>query len=864
MSIAARKLARAARVGLGINLDSLDFSFVASSAWAGGFSNCADTAWDKPAQTDKTAVITGGDVFGWNVSDASIGGIAGDVWEPSNGGLTTQIHGIGVAYSPSVDKRLYMQFGIGSNPSGVTGGLCLSQDGGHNWKQAMVNGSIFGNVTGNHPRAVGNTIHAVNVSSSEIIRVGSANGVTALLDNGALSAPTVGASVLPNCVCSSIAADPQDPLVTYIAVRETWNGVPTLPGLYKVTWGADGYSSITNLKRIDNSTNTSRITPGRVDRIVATVEDGITVVYAGTENGILRYPANRPLTAGCDDWNGDGTGGTFPNTSLVGGICVKKMASGPAVVYAGLSPAADVSMANHMYRTIDGGKTWQAIDTGFLMNVVGDNSGDIHYALQVNPQFRPNGATFDIGTFMYIPNIAPNTDRFLCFGRTCIWGADINTTSSSKGTVGQLRIFSFGINGSQGHSIGKDPVRNVLYGGDTDWDVLWWRRQNSTDDYMYNRMPKQVSVAGAHGIFAMQGERDHGVMMLGCGNNILADSSGSLGYATYTDPSGTNPWHMFPSSGASGQPPGGSGRVVGVTGFFLPANYISGPWAAANANDFVMLYSRSQQYNSGGATIAPGGLFIGVGRFPNVPNGLFTADTSLNNNLVVDWTACNGVTGFNQQSRVRFVVGSLGVNATGGPDGRKGWIYATTPGGAIMRSSDYGVTWSTIPGAPTVFTPPINPYASSIVDAASSLIQDSTNLDRLIYQSDNGPVRINDAKSASPVIELLYTSKDGNGNAINWGSAPGPAASQNYSNGSQADAVMIMRNALSGVTAGVWWSTNAFSSPASSVVWHEQTDPNLKSVITAANDLQLTIDQFGRPRALISCDSGGYRVALVR
>lgn len=332
------------------------------------------------------------------------------------------------------------------------------------------------------------------------MRVGSAFGVSAMVDPGGQDPAITPGDVKQRLgVCPSIAADPQNSLVTYVAVRPTDSNSPDGPGvgLYKVNWSADGYSSATS-QQIKNTSNPSNKQPGRTDRIIAVIEDGETVIYAGTVDGIMRYPTSRPVTEGCDDWNGD----NFPHPYTVGGICAKAMPSGHAIVYAGISPLySEVdNLTSHLYRTVDGGKSWQPVDKDFQPYVYGDRSHTKLYCFDNNPQFLPSGSQFDVGTLAYIADVnGTGNDRFLCFGRTCVWGCDVDCHQSPAGTLGRLQVFGHGMNGSEAHAVGKDPTRNVLYGGDVDWDVLWWPRLARYPDYAYDHMPQPLPLDAVHG-----------------------------------------------------------------------------------------------------------------------------------------------------------------------------------------------------------------------------------------------------------------------------------------------------------------------------------------------------------------------------
>lgn len=379
-------------------------------------------------------------------------------------------------------------------------------------------------------------------------------------------------------------------------------------------------------------------------------------------------------------------------------------------------------------------------------------------------------------------------------------------------------------------------------------------------------------------------------MMYGGGTGAIGihDNTGTFGYATLISSTTASPWHLFPYHGADGKvvppggtvPPGGDGRIVGVCGFFLPGNYKNArSWPGTHAKDFVVLYCRAQVVDATTGDISGGGMFVGVGRFPRVPRCDFTRNDALRTKMIVHfesvaWDDNTTATGgqdrarFTSQGHTRFAVGSLGVNENGRPDGARGWIYACEPQGNVWRSPDYGRTWSMIPGAPAVASAPAKPYTNSLVDATGCLAQDSSRLDRLIYQSVDGPVRIDDAKAAAPSIVEIYKGTDDVHEPVGWGQA-GPLACANYSNDKRPDEVFVLRNAAAAtknqpyVPTSAWYSTNAFTAQADQVVWQRQDDPSLESCLTVANDMQLTSDGFGQRRALISSTVGGYKVARI-
>jgi hypothetical protein len=776
--------------------------------------------------------------------------VAGDVWGAAlsrDGGLNYLMSRGGssgmrnLAVKPGlVDGRWYRQFG-GSNgdpPTSYSGGIAVLTADSPTWTEWAT--PLLANKTGVHPRGVGNNIQVVRVGTATRLYIATNDGVKSLTDPGppyagkAFTAWAMKGPALPGALTHAIVVpDPVNkPLEVYVGVESGGPG----PGLYRVTFNADGSPSTTTPPvRMTGSPS------GRVDDIGSVIEDGVPVVYCGGINGVYRHVTGTNVASAVN-----GAGGAAPlptNASWPwAGLAFKPMPTGRAVIYAACSPVGDAVLpapGGNIYRTTDGGATWGRCDENAAITVKGDASGDLHYALSSRAQFRIGGPAYDVGSLAYMVGVAPDTDRLLVAGRTCVYGAEITTsTANPKGAVGRLSIYGRGINGSVAQGVTKDPIRGDVYGMDTDWTALRFIAYGADTGYtnfLLDRMPRAVNATSqGHGLSSGY------VDARGCawfGGGSRDDTGvGSIGYNTVPHLT-TGTWRRSndPSSPLALV---GGGNVTGIGIAYLPSNYTpaAGGLNTGAPGDAVVMYS--QPPTAGVA--ASGGMFTALVRFP-AGTGVFTTNQAIASLVRPFQASVSNVSG----DRTRFAIGRLGVNAAGTSSGAQGWVYALVMGVGLFRSSDYGNKFTLIDAA----VPP-----ASAGRGAGTLAQNPDDPDQLLYMGTAGPKRILNGRAATPTIEQLTalpgtttlasvaTVKDGAGDVHSFAS----------------------RNVQGAQPGRVYWSGNLWTAAPTAVTWTQQDNDTFASIGADFHDMAaVTNPADGKPRIIMPVTDGGYMVGYV-
>ena len=257
----------------------------------------------------------------------------GDLWTASGSGITASVTNA-FAQDPVTATTFYAATNVG---------VFKTTNSGVNWSltgSGLPTAPLF-------PNAI-----AIDPSNPNIIYVASSSGIVKSTDGGATY--TTKNTGLATNFTPTLKIDPITPTTLYAG---------TILGVFKSTNGGDLWTESNN--------GITGLGP-RVNEIVFDPTNAATI-YIGTNRGLYKSTNSGAL------WTQINTGALANFTPSIGGLVIDP--SNPSTLYAALNTAGP----NVLYKTIDGGASWTASDTGLSLTVNGLLFPVLINELAINP-----------------------------------------------------------------------------------------------------------------------------------------------------------------------------------------------------------------------------------------------------------------------------------------------------------------------------------------------------------------------------------------------------------------------------------------------------------------------------------------------
>lgn len=427
------------------SLEEENWSFQPSGLDGAGMQNVIAVNPSDPSQ-----ILLGGDVAGVHRSSDR-----GTQFTPSTEGMWQgpHLHVASLVFHPTEPNTVYAATGI----QGKNGGLFESTDGGHTWellsdvpKYGADNNTSGSPVPNPHPRSTGDL---VAVAPNGDLYTGTyKNGLMKSSDGGS----TWTTIDFNGDYIRGIALDPDNSNILYVAVYDK--------GVFAIT----NPSGSATKKKL-NGTPTTPEEIAIVNKVMY-VPAGTKGLFSSTGSG-----ANRTLSK----VSGVPTNGSAAYMSVAG----HKPADGPAVIFTGCWTCTKVnnSIANSIYRSVDGGSTWQSVTDDPDKITYVPRGGDRNWwLLDAQPSMALGKGSYIAAQIAIDPQ---NPDNVYVAGRSGAWasadggdswepivrglGATIPRGSDSVNDYVAVAladwVLVYSVDGGKNFSQAKPPQGNVGY-----------------------------------------------------------------------------------------------------------------------------------------------------------------------------------------------------------------------------------------------------------------------------------------------------------------------------------------------------------------------------------------------------------------
>lgn len=625
----------------------------------GGYTACIDIA---------NAAIHGA---GWVAMGADIGGLwlsrdYGKTWvpgqgvPPTSGFVALNDRGlVGVKWSATHAGVLYALIG-----SGNFGRFVSSQDFGATWSRATPSGvSQSGAGQSTQPRPVGRLIAVVEgaTAAQDTIYLGSSNGIFKVTSLNTQTGPIV----LSGARIFDLVMDPVDATKAYCVVSSATGGNGIL---YRID--AIGTAPVATAIKTGAATDTYA-------GLQAINEAGATVLYmaagasSGSTGGVWRCtaPATAPaftqITASITDSRGSGA--TFNNTTTVWcGIDGFSSGANRTVFVASGTPKQQYSapwfQSIWKLTSADSGATWagallaQSTDINWA---IFDVTGNVWWQQQHHPEQSPGRGSWATAELVIDPS---NTSRVMMAGRGSGW----HTQNALVASPALYPLARPAVTNSFECRIDvTNPLRMVV--GNSDWIYF-----SSTNRFTDAPLQNDLSTPSSGYVGFSQWFEPSGQLVIGGGNRDGDSVGGGWGWVkTLPNPFASDPTVAMVDENWFKNRNNGSADTVGST---VDTARVLRVMAGTDATGARVLLAMADADATNPTTTA-----IGIWRKVGVAGtGTWAA------------TASAKAIGTNN---------ALFTNINQGLVWGKGsqYVYATDSVlGILYRSSDYGVTWSTV------------------------------------------------------------------------------------------------------------------------------------------------------------------------
>lgn len=625
----------------------------------GGYTACIDIA---------NAAIHGA---GWVAMGADIGGLwlsrdYGKTWipgqgvPPTSGFVTQNDRGIvSVKWSATHAGTLYCLIGTGS-----VGRLVSSQDYGATWSRATPLGiSQSGSGQSNQPRPVGRLIAVVDgaTASADTIYLGSANGVFKVTSLNTQTGPIV----LSGARIFDLVMDPVDATKAYCVVSTTTGGNGIL---YRID--AIGTAPVATAIKTGAATDTYA-------GLQAINEAGATVLYmvagasSGSTGGVWRCtaPATAPvftqISASITDSRGSGA--TFDNgLTIWSGVDGFSSGVNRTVFVSSATPKNQYSspwyQSTWKLTSGDSGATWAGAMLGQAADVnstIFDSTGPTWWLNQHHPEQYLGRTQHTCAELVIDPS---NTSRLMMAGRASGWHTQ-NALAASPAFYPLARPAV--TNSFECRIDVTNPLRMVV--GNSDW-IYFSSANRFTDAPLQNDL---ITPANGYVGFSEWFEPS-GQLVIGGGNRDGTSAIGGWGWIyTLPTPFAADPTIGLVDEGWTINRNSGGSVTVGST---IDTARVLRVMAGTDATGNRVLLAMADADKTNPATTS-----IGIWRKVGAAGqGTWTA------------TASAKTVGTNNAAFTNINQGLVWGKGSQ-------YVYATDCVlGILYRSSDYGVTWSTV------------------------------------------------------------------------------------------------------------------------------------------------------------------------